>query len=234
MINYIFDVDGTLTPSRRRMDREFEAWFEHFATHNNVYYVTGSDRAKTIEQLGPVIYNLAVRAYQCSGNDVWSGSEHVSSKEIWLPQGLLVELDKILHKSKFYVKSGQHIDYRPGLVNFSIIGRRCTLEERVMYRQWDEHKNEREKISNFLSKKFPKYNFQVAGETGIDITVKGSDKSQILQDFNKHDQIYFFGDMCHLGGNDYEIANAVNELSDGKTYHVSSWEETWSILKELA
>ena len=43
-MKYIFDVDGTLTPSGGRMNNEFANWFEHFATHNAVYLVTGSDR----------------------------------------------------------------------------------------------------------------------------------------------------------------------------------------------
>ena len=48
-MNYIFDVDGTLTPSRRAMNVAFTSWFEHFVTHNAVYLVTGSDREKTLE-----------------------------------------------------------------------------------------------------------------------------------------------------------------------------------------
>ena len=66
-MKYIFDVDGTLTPSRDRMGREFANWFEHFATHNAVYLVTGSDREKTLEQIPEYIYNLCIAVYQCSG-----------------------------------------------------------------------------------------------------------------------------------------------------------------------
>ena len=64
MPRFIFDVDGTLTPSRGSMNTQFKNWFESFATHNAVYYVTGSDQPKTLEQLGSQIYNLAIRAYQ--------------------------------------------------------------------------------------------------------------------------------------------------------------------------
>lgn len=41
-MNYVFDVDGTLTPSRGIMDEEFANWMEHFTTHNACYLVTGS------------------------------------------------------------------------------------------------------------------------------------------------------------------------------------------------
>lgn len=232
MTKYIFDVDGTLTPSRQRINRLFGQWLEHWGTHNDFYLVTGSDRNKTIEQIGDPVYNTAKKVYQCSGNDIWIQDWNVKTNTITLPQGLLVELDKILNKSKFYVKSGQHIDYRPGLVNFSIIGRRCTFEERVMYQQWDEHKHEREKIARRLTRLFPEFNFQIAGETGIDITKIGMDKSQILVDFDDKEEIMFFGDMCHLGGNDYEIAQAIIKRG-GVVHIVSGWEDTWNHLKQL-
>ena len=43
MNKFIFDVDGTLTPSRREMDKEFVQFFFEFCTKNDVYLVTGSD-----------------------------------------------------------------------------------------------------------------------------------------------------------------------------------------------
>ena len=61
MKKYIFDVDGTLTPSRSKIDLQFYRWFKDFATNHEVYLVTGSDREKTIEQITPEIYNLAKR-----------------------------------------------------------------------------------------------------------------------------------------------------------------------------
>ena len=49
---FIFDVDGTLTPSRGKMDYEFKLWFLNFIKQNPVALVTGSDLQKTVEQLG--------------------------------------------------------------------------------------------------------------------------------------------------------------------------------------
>ena len=50
-MKYIFDVDGTLTPSRKKIDPDFLIFFNSFALANEVYLVTGSDRDKTIEQI---------------------------------------------------------------------------------------------------------------------------------------------------------------------------------------
>ena len=233
-MNYIFDVDGTLTPSRRAMNVAFTPWFENFAFHNAVYLVTGSDREKTLEQIPETIYNLCCRSYQCSGNDVWMGSLHVRTNEFKIPDELYQDLIYELENSKFHTRTGQHIDERVGLTNFSIVGRNASLEDRFLYKQWDEHKLERVAISKKLSKKWPDMNFQIAGETGIDITAKDFNKSQILADFNDDEPIFFFGDSCQPGGNDHEIAVAVHERELGHVYEVNDWEHTWKILKELS
>ena len=233
-MKYIFDVDGTLTPSRGRMNNEFANWFEHFATHNAVYLVTGSDREKTLEQIPEYIYNLCITVYQCSGNDVWQQGTNLRTSDFKLDDILFQDLINELEISKFHTRTGNHIDERPGLANFSVLGRNASLEDRFLYRQWDEHKNERQNICERLRKKWPNYNFQIAGETGIDITAKGSTKAQILTDFDPDDTLYFFGDKCKYGGNDFEIASGVvARLGDNKVFEVNDWEDTWSILKQL-
>lgn len=234
MRHFIFDVDGTLTPSRSRMNKEFENWFEHFATHAAVYLVTGSDREKTLEQVGSTVYNLAVRVYNCSGNDVYEQDRNVYRSDFELPMELRNMLEFFVKDSKFHRKTGRHIEERPGLVNFSIVGRNATMEDRYLYKQWDEHKSERNFLVENLSVQWDDLKFQVAGETGIDIMPQGADKSQILRDFDvNNDHIYFFGDKMEWGGNDYELSFAL--ASAGHTVHqVKSWEDTWNILKQLA
>jgi phosphomannomutase len=229
-MHYIFDVDGTLTPSRGVINSDFKEWFLDFMKLNPVYFVTGSDKKKTLEQVGTRVYNEAKIVYNCSGNDVWKGNKNIRSGVFHLPSEVEQDLLQILKDSRFYEKTGFHIDARPGLVNFSIVGRNCTLEQRVMYKQWDEHKNERREISEVLSEKYPSLRFEVAGETGIDITPAGSDKSQILVDFE--DEVMFFGDKTMPGGNDYTIAQAIIERG-GVVHTVNSWEDTWKILKAL-
>jgi phosphomannomutase len=231
---FIFDVDGTLTPSRQMMNQKFENWFEHFATHNAVYLVTGSDRQKTLEQVGSTVYNLAIRVYNCSGNDVWEQDRNIYSGIFNLPDDLRSDLEQILADSKFYRKTGKHIEERPGLVNFSIVGRNCNLEDRYMYRGWDEDKKERFTIAESLSEKYPDIRFEVAGETGIDITPLGADKSQIIRDFDlKNDRIHFFGDKMEPGGNDYQLSLVLARSGQDIT-QVKTWEDTWKALKQLA
>jgi len=233
MTHFIFDVDGTLTPSRECMDKEFADWFEHFATHNSVYIVTGSDRTKTLEQIPYPIYNLAIRVYQCSGNDVWEQDRNIRTETIDLPEAMLDIMYLYLEQSKFEYRTGHHIDIRPGLVNFSVVGRGCDSEMRQKYIDWDNKTAEREFMADNISSLFPEFDVQVAGETGIDITVKGKDKSQILVDFDLNsDKIYFFGDKMEPGGNDYSLGFAL-ATKGHDIKQVKDWRETWQTLKGL-
>ena len=57
MRKFIFDVDGTLTPSRGKIHDDFFPYMMHFSCKYDVYLVTGSDRQKTIDQIGEELYN---------------------------------------------------------------------------------------------------------------------------------------------------------------------------------
>ena len=50
-MKYIFDIDGTLTPSRLPIDPKFSIFFTQWIKNKDVYLVTGSDKEKTIEQI---------------------------------------------------------------------------------------------------------------------------------------------------------------------------------------
>ena len=235
MVSYVFDVDGTLTPSRSVIDTEFATWFLDFCNTHDVCLVTGSDKAKTLEQIGEDIYNKCRRVYQCSGNEVYEGTSLLRTSEIELPSKLIELMEYWLRASQFGHRSGNHIEKRPGLINFSIVGRKCGTRARQAYVQWDKNVNERRKIADNLTEHFgDEFNFQVAGETGIDITRKGFGKEQIVKDFDSHLTIHFFGDMIVEGGNDFEVAVAIGSLPNGNVYHVKNWEDTWKILKEVA
>tara|TARA_B100000900_G_scaffold361501_1_gene334238 strand:+ start:3540 stop:4262 length:723 start_codon:yes stop_codon:yes gene_type:complete len=225
---FIFDVDGTLTPSRGKIDLEFKTFFDTFCKLNDVYLVTGSDRDKTIEQISEETYNLCQRVYNCSGNDVYEKDQHIRSAQFWPSKELCKFMHSWLNTSSFPLRTGNHIEQRTGTLNFSIIGRNCTLGERMLYVKHDLANRERESIAFQINLDFPEVSATVGGETGIDIYKKGADKSQILSDFESTDKIYFFGDKCEQGGNDFPIAQ---RLDTKKVCNVKDWKDTYERLQ---
>jgi len=233
MYKYIFDVDGTLTPSRKRMNKKFAVWFSKFCETNNVYLVTGSDRTKTVEQIGEYIYFKCKRVYNCSGCDVYEGDQNIRTVTWKIPSNVISWLEDRLEESNFVLRTGLHIEERSGMLNFSIVGRNAILAERMLYIEWDKKYNERNHIVHDFNLRFPTLNATAGGETGIDIGPKGFDKSQILIDFNENDQLHFFGDAIFQGGNDWSIANKIVDQNRGTFYNVTDWQDTWEILKQI-
>ena len=62
MKNFLFDVDGTLTPHRQPMTDEFKHFFMKMlrdkGEDEKVFLVTGSDKEKTIERWCQQYYRL--------------------------------------------------------------------------------------------------------------------------------------------------------------------------------
>ena len=232
-MNFIFDVDGTLTPSRQNMQKDFKIYFRKFIEKNNVWLITGSDYEKTIEQVGKEICEKVKAVHNCASNNIWENGKEVYELEWKLPKNIRTWLTFMLEKSEFPFRSGKHIEERTGLVNFSIIGRNCTLGERKMYVRYDEDTDERKTIANLFNTEFKDLGVvaQVAGETGIDIMPMGADKRQILNYVSS--PIIFFGDKTEPGGNDYPLALALKNKDNCKTIQINNWEETKKELEEL-
>ena len=101
-MNYLFDVDGTLTPSRLPIDEEFESFFLNWMKDKNVYLVTGSDKDKTIEQVGEKIWLNCTRVYQSCGNAVYEKGKLIRQIEFKLEPELERLLDEFLLLSPTY------------------------------------------------------------------------------------------------------------------------------------
>ena len=232
MKHYIFDVDGTLTPSRGQIDSAFQALFIKFCCTYPVYLVTGSDREKTVDQLGLDICYRATRVYNCSGSDAYERDVNVYRDDWELPMDVERFLNDELAYSCFPIRNGLHIERRFGGVNFSILGRKSTcFVEREEYVKWDTERLERHDIAERLRKNFPNLSVALGGQTGLDIGPLGSDKSQILRDFSKDDELHFFGDRIEKGGNDHTLAMKIVENMMGVAYNVKDYTETRTILE---
>jgi phosphomannomutase len=223
---FIFDVDGTLTPSRQTMDPDFQRWFLEFVYDNDVYLVTGSDYSKTLEQVGSSICENVNRVYNCSGNDVWANGINIRTLSWTIPEDAHEWLSEQLTASNYNIRTGLHFEHRPGMVNFSVVGRNATSEQRKDYVAYDEYTDERVYIAHNFNLLFPELQATVGGETGIDVAPKGLNKSQIIKDFDENDILYFIGDRMDKNGNDYPLAQVVDHYRE-----VKSWKNTWEYLQ---
>lgn len=247
---YMFDVDGTLTPSRRMMDKDFQDIFKKWANKNTFFLVTGSDLEKIKQQLPMDIITKAQGVFCCCGNDYYIPSSFnnqpvVDPGPIFLdkrysrtfepPEDLLQYLTKTLEESKYHHRAGNHIEDRGSLLNFSVVGRNCSVMERENYFKWDNEHNERLSIVNYIKEEWPELDASKGGQISIDIHIKGRDKSQIMDEIHSPvpANYIFFGDRTTKGGNDYPLAKVINKLPTGKVIQVDRWEDTMAKIVEL-
>lgn len=227
---FVFDVDGTLTPSRQPMTADFADWFREFFKDRRYAFVSGSDYIKLQEQLPADILDKAQAVFACSGNSIWTQGSLIH-KNNWIPPAeLLADLAQDLKDCSYDVQTGNHIEIRTGLVNFSFVGRNCTAEQRKAFHAWDQEHNLRLWECLKLRQKYPDLTFEIGGEISFDIYPRDCDKSQILKYLSKS-TIYFFGDGISPGRNDYSLAQALKFPS--RSFPVIDWKDTKHQLEQL-
>ena len=243
---YIFDVDGTLTPSRRKMTKDFARFFDEWSSKNTFYLVSGSDIEKVSEQVPDYIMERAEGIFTCGGNELWEFDPHIVNfpynqiyeNKFKPPETLLTYLGFQVKISDTPVQSTNHREERGSMVNFSVVGRDCTLEERQQYFEWDNEVGERKEIAEYITKTWPKLDAVIGGQISIDIVPKGKDKSQVLDVIKQErlvqpDKYIFLGDRIEEGGNDYPLAKLMGKTDGCRYYKVEDYKETKQILESL-
>jgi len=169
------------------------------------------------------------------GNEVRNNNENIIEKSNFLiSEDLERDLAKMLKNSKYTVKTGNHIEFRTGMVNFSTVGRNANPQQRVDYSLWDQNNNERKIIIDFINKNYPTLNASIGGSISIDIIEEGKDKGQIINYLeNKGAQkIIFVGDRCFPGGNDYGIIRELKKSNLAfEWYQVSGPADTLALIR---
>ena len=122
------------------MTNEFKDFFIAWALRNDFYLVTGSDLPKIQEQASEEILELADGVFTCCGNQMWRDNELIYDNKFKLTKKLNKLLGTILSNSIYPHRYGNHIEDRGSMVNFSIVGRDCSYEDRLNYFEWDNEK----------------------------------------------------------------------------------------------
>jgi phosphomannomutase len=239
---YIFDMDGTLTPSRREMTQDFEEFYSRWAKHHTFFLVSGSNLEKIKEQVPQYILDMSEGVFTCGGNQLWLGGKLSYNHKFKPEEDLINFLKEKLSNSPYPVRAGNHIEDRGSMLNFSIVGRDCSLEERLEYFEYDVHSNERSIISDEIINKWNNLDAVIGGQISIDITPKGMNKSQVLSEVKKFysdDRYIFIGDRTMEGGNDYPLAKIMNEQENCTVFQAGApsaedgYKDTQIILEKL-
>ena len=235
---FIFDIDGTLTPSRLRMTEEFAKFFDKWSSKNKYYLVTGSDLDKTKEQLPIAYIDRAEAIFTCCGNQMWRDDELIYNNKFNPPKDLIESLERKVLKSQYPNRYGNHIEDRGSMVNFSVVGRDCTQEQREDYFEWDKRMGERNIMCMEIKGTYPGIDAVVGGQISIDIYPKGMDKSQVLNVIEQErlvppSEYIFIGDGIENYGNDYPLAELMDNTEICDWYHTKGWEHTKEILENL-
>uniref|UniRef100_A0A3B3REN9 Phosphomannomutase n=1 Tax=Paramormyrops kingsleyae TaxID=1676925 RepID=A0A3B3REN9_9TELE len=145
----LFDVDGTLTLAREKIDPELDQFFQSLRRKVKIGVVGGSDYSKIAEQLGDgdeVIHKFDY-VFAENGTVQYRDGKLISKQAIQnhLGEELLQDLINFCLRYMGLIrlpkKRGTFIEFRNGMINISPIGRSCTLEERIEFSEIDKVRN---------------------------------------------------------------------------------------------
>lgn len=225
---FVFDVDGTLTPHRQVIDPTFRNEFIDWAKSKNVFLASGSDYVKLIEQVGVKVLNDVAGVFSSSGNALHKNGELQWQNHALDDPKLIGVLDKMLQASAYPDRTGLHFEHRPGMLNFSVVGRNASFDDRAAYFEYDKLCKERNLIAARV--RTLGYDASIGGQISVDIFPPGGDKRQIVHYFDNDTTIYFFGDRMAPEGNDESLAHALLKRGNAVLYHVTSCDMTREIL----
>jgi phosphomannomutase len=227
---YVFDMDGTLTPSRQPMEKEFAKWFKKFIDRNDAYLVTGSDLDKIKSQIPNRICKNMKGIFAVMGNEYYERNKLIYKNDFVFDKKLLQMLEDFRKNTKYpYKLYPNYIEFRTGMINFCVVGRDCPPEESNRYKGWDDIAGERVAIQKSLTPLFPNLDFTIGGAISMDIVPKGKGKEQVadvLRNKFPDSLIIFVGDRTEKGGNDYSIAQRLLELGNSKIVPVDNPNDT--------
>jgi phosphomannomutase len=233
---YLFDVDGTLTHPLMEVDEVFADVFLTWAATRKVYLVTGSNIEKTKKQLFESFLDQLDGIFACSGNQFFQDGKEIYENKLVLPEKFVEDLELYLENgSAWRTKTGQHIEIRPGMVNFSTVGRRSSPDLREAYYKWDQIHHEREDMVEYINNLYPEFEVSIGGQISVDIYPVGKNKAQVvekLREMHGDDvEMIFVGDRCVPGGNDWPLAQELDPLVGSEWYQVLSYEETRALIE---
>lgn len=225
----VFDLDGTLTPTKAPMDSQMAALIARLLAIKKVAVIGGGKygifKTQLLQQLH--VPKLLLKNLFLFPATATSFYIHTSGwKNVYALQLSKAEKNKIkkafhdvfedigyTHPQKVY---GKVIEDRGTQITFSalgqdvvaMLGKKRGVPLKVKWLK--ENRDVKMKMAKCLAKLLPELEVHAAGFTSIDITRKGIDKAYGLEQIKNHlhvdiKDMLFVGDAIFPGGNDYQI-----------------------------
>lgn len=238
----VFDLDGTITPSKSPMDAEMATLFSRILDRMKIAVITGGGFERFEAQFQALDCTPEQRRrlffFPTTGTRFYKFID--SWEQVYADEMTEEERQKI---KDAFVRAYQDIDYhdpeivygevvedRGTQVTFSACGQQAPLEVKEAFKA--AHDDRRLALADAVRKLLPDFEVKVPGVTSIDVTRKGIDKGYGIGKIEEHlgisvSEMVFVGDALYEGGNDHPVIRTGVE-----TVAVKDPEETKAVLKE--
>ena len=228
-----FDVDGTLSQSRSKIDHEMADLLKKLLAKKQVAIITGGAFADIKKQILDEIglnneLNKNLILLPTNGGGLWIfdkewkelSSHKLTTEEKWK---IVTAIKEVVDGKENINEFGDKVQDRESEITYSALGEHAPVEFK---KAWDPDFKKRIALQQALEKMLPEFEVKIGGTTSIDITPRGMDKAYGMNKAIKYlkinvEDILFFGDAVYENGNDYPVF-----LMGVDTVRVSGPEET--------
>ena len=219
----VFDIDGTLTPSKAPADSEMISLLLRLLERKQVAVIGGGKYALFREQLidrmprhdarfsrlflfptsSTAFYRFSRGRWRCVYEHVLSRAD---KKKITMAFASVFREVGYEHPRKTY--GPPPIEDRKTQISFSPLGQRAPIPLKEAWKQ--KHNSLRARLARLLQRRLPDFKVRVGGLTTIDVTKKGIDKAYGIRQIERQlhvprKDMLFVGDAIFPGGNDYAV-----------------------------
>jgi len=218
---FVFDLDGTLAPSKSALDKRTAAFLYDLLGIVKVAVISGGAWAQFEKQLlsdiphDDRLANLSLlptcgtKFFQYAGDWKQVYSEDLTAEQ---REKIIDSVKNATEKAGFRAEKvwGEVIEDRGSQITFSALGQQAPLEEKE---KWDADFSKRKKIAAILETLIPEFSIRMGGATSIDVTKPGIDKAYGIRKLRdilhiSLKEMVYIGDALFPGGNDYPAEQA--------------------------
>ena len=217
----VFDLDGTLAPSKSSLDPEMAALLHDLLGVVRVAVISGGAwlqferqvlsklaQDERLEKLS-ILPTCGTQFFEYAGQWKRLYEEDFTTDE---KEKIVRSLSNAVGTAGYQVEKtwGETIEDRGSQITYSALGQQAPLEDKV---KWDADFAKRKKIKAILDTLIPEFSVRLGGATSIDVTKPGIDKSYGIKKLRETlgievNEMIYVGDALFPGGNDYPAKQA--------------------------